>query len=66
MTWLAPLAVTALGAAAVAAALHRCLGQLGPLRDAFGRYRDEVQPALVRVRTETDVARERLSRHACD
>lgn len=64
MTWLATVVVTALGAAAVALALSRCLRELDPLRLAFGRYRAEVQPALVRVRDETAVARERLTRHA--
>jgi hypothetical protein len=63
VTWLVPLAVAALGATALAAALRRCLGEIAPLRDAFARSRADVAPALVRVRSETDAARERLARH---
>lgn len=58
--WLAASVVVGIACAALLVALSRASGELEQTRRALGGFRAGMQPALVRVRTEAEAARQRL------
>lgn len=59
--WLTVSIVVAIGAGALLVAIALVSRELDPTRRTLGEFRSGLEPALLRVRTETDAARQRFA-----